>query len=193
MTLRSRHRESTNLGRRGPARSGLSHVSISTLGKLGRACSNTTDSRPMNRAERGRRYRSGGRLACRRAGHLARRKVRRALVLHGKGFRQAGRPPLQTRGSWRATCSKLTCSRTLNRSRRREEAGGGLRLRTRLRLREEPRFMGSPVGAGAMLTDLEPGIPGGETPPLYGRRDARRYGCEVHGKPRWRWRHAHGP
>jgi hypothetical protein len=26
------------------------------------------------------------------------------------------------------------------------------------------------------LTGLEPGIPGGETPPLYGRRDARRYG-----------------
>ena len=27
------------------------------------------------------------------------------------------------------------------------------------------RFMGSRVGAGAMLTDHEPGIPGGETPP----------------------------
>jgi hypothetical protein len=60
--------------------------------------SEPTCSRSMNRGERGRRCRSGGRLACRRAGHLARRKVRRALVLHGKEFRGAGRPPLRQAG-----------------------------------------------------------------------------------------------
>jgi hypothetical protein len=108
-------------------------------------CSKPTCSRAMNRAERGRRCRSGGRLACRRAGHLARRKVRQALVLHGKEFRgagrpplrQAGRPPLRTGRSWRGMFSKnWTRIGTMNRE----------------------------------------GIPGGVMPPLYGRRDARRYG-----------------
>jgi hypothetical protein len=36
-----------------------------------------------------------------------------------------------------------------------------------------------------LLTAHEPGIPGGGTPPLYGRRDARRYGGTVHGKERF--------
>ena len=64
-----------------------------------------------------------------------------------------------------------------------EKAEGGLRLRTRLRLRREPRFMESPLFETDLLTDLEPGrIPGGRDAPLYGRRDARRYGGEVHGK-----------
>jgi hypothetical protein len=35
-------------------------------------------------------------------------------------LRQAGRPPLRRHGSWRATGSKSTCSRTMNRG----QAGG---------------------------------------------------------------------
>ncbi len=44
------------------------------------------------------------------------------------------------------------------------------------------RFMESALFEIDLLTVLEPGIPGGETPPLYGRRDARRYGKKVHGE-----------
>ncbi len=63
--------------------------------------------------EAGHACRSGGRLACRRAGHHARRKVRWDLGLLGQEFRgarrpplrQAGRPPLRTRGLWVATRS----------------------------------------------------------------------------------------
>ncbi len=40
----------------------------------------------------------------------------------------------------------------------------------------EAWFMESALFEIELLTGLEPGIPGGGTPPLYGRRDAHRYG-----------------
>ena len=48
----------------------------------------------------------------------------------------------------------------------------------------DDRFMESALFKNDLLTGHEPRTPGGETPPLYGRRDARRYGREVHG-PVW--------
>ncbi len=54
------------------------------------------------------------------------------------------------------------------------------------------RFMESYLFKNDLLTALEPRIPGGGTPPLYGRRDARRYGKQVHGEGRFPTAHAVG-
>jgi hypothetical protein len=151
---------------------------------------------------------SGGRPACRRAGHPARRvgRVEGAeiwIARSGKGASgtfnpsqdhaperedSSGRPssrpsPVGRRRTFAADSGGLShaqagTSRVGSHGRGRGLLQRGKRdalsLRERVGVREPvstlafafmERWMTGPVGAGAILSGLEPGIPGGETPP----------------------------